>query len=124
MNGSSSKDFELKDQINRSSGSIMDNMAEGFERDGTKEFILFLGYAKGSCGYARSQCYRASDKGHIDTVTLEDLRNDLLEISRMIKGLINYLKGTDIKGHKFRGTGKLLRRRYRLIRVVTSCDNY
>ena len=56
------KDYKLKDQINGSSGSIMDNIAEGFERSGRNEFINFLSYSKGSVGEVKSQLYRTLDR--------------------------------------------------------------
>ena len=77
MEGSFSKDYSLKDQINRATGSIMDNIAEGFERDGNKEFFQFLSYAKGSAGEVRSQLHRALDWGH---VSVENHTELLLQI--------------------------------------------
>jgi four helix bundle protein len=99
--GSFDKDFSLKDQINRSTGSVMDNIAEGFERGGNREFITFLGYAKGSAGEARSQLYRALDHAHINDTVFNELSEEALVISRMLSGFMTYLQNTDFRGSKF-----------------------
>lgn len=99
--GSFAKDYSLKDQINRSAGSIMDNIAEGFDRGGNKEFIMFLSYSRGSAGETRSQLYRAFDRKHIQANIFDDLKQESLEISKMISGLMSYLKQSDMKGSKF-----------------------
>ena len=94
-------DLPLQRQMNSSSGSTMDNIAEGFERGSNKEFIQFLFYAKGSSGELRSQLIRCYDRNHIDKAEFEQLKNQLVNISRSISGFINYLKSSQKQGYKF-----------------------
>lgn len=95
------KDSRFVQQIHASSGSVMDNIAEGYERDGNKEFINFLYIAKGSCGEVRSQIIRASDVGFIDQETATRLYNDCLNLSKSISKFIKTLKTSGLSGLKF-----------------------
>jgi len=90
--GAFSKDFGLRDQIRRASVSVMSNMAEGYERHGEKEFLHFLSIAKGSAGEVRYQLYIAKDQNYIDTKTFRRLSNMAIETSRIIAGLMAYLR--------------------------------
>ena len=87
-------DYDLKSQIRRSCISISSNIAEGFERETTKEFIRFLFVAKGSAGEFRSQLYLAKDLNYIENDDFERLNVKVNEISKMISGLIKYLNST------------------------------
>ena len=100
--GEFGRDFAFKNQIRRAAVSIVSNIAEGYERDGDREFIQFLFVAKGSCGEVRAQLYLAHYRRYLDDARFQELFNRTLEVSRMIDGLIKYLRGSAVSGRKFK----------------------
>ena len=102
MNSTIKTDFSLKDQMLRSSGSIADNIAEGFERGGNKEFIQFLLISKGSCGELRSQFHRCKLRNLLDETVFEKFYNQTRTVSVKISNLITYLKNSELKGNKYK----------------------
>jgi four helix bundle protein len=100
--GAFAKDFSLRDQIRRASVSIMSNIAEGYDRSGTGEFVQFLPMAKGSAAEVRCQLYVALDQSYITDDTLRELSDLATETGNLIGGLIKYLRQSGIKGAKYK----------------------
>jgi four helix bundle protein len=91
------RDFELKNQMNASSGSVMDCIAEGFERSGNNEFKNFLVIAKRSNGEFRSQLYRCVDRKHINQEKFDDLYAKNVTLGNKIMSFITYLQNSPIR---------------------------
>lgn len=87
-----SKDFGFKDQIQRASVSVMNNIAEGFERKGNKEFSFFLYIAKGSCGEVRSMLSLSEYLKKLPAEKAKNLEYQAEELSKIISGLITSIK--------------------------------
>ena len=95
-------DYRFVQQIRAAAGSIMDTIAEGFERTGNKEFLNFLYIAKGSCGEVRSQLIRANDVGYLTPEEYEDLYTECRKLSAAIMNFIKEIKASDITGAKYK----------------------
>ena len=103
--GPVSKDFKFRDQIRSSAGSVMDNIAEGFERSSQFEFVNFLGISKGSSGEVRSQLYRGIDQNYFSGNTTELIKEYEESASKIAAGFMKYLNQSEIKGQKFKHRG-------------------
>lgn len=97
-----SKNFKLKEQLDSSAGSVMDNIAEGSERDGNREFVQFLAISKGSLGEVRSQLYRVFDRNIINEAELNEFQYKCNDLGKNIGGFIKYLNKSEHKGNKFK----------------------
>ncbi len=102
LQGNFSKEYKFRDQIKASSGSVMDNIAEGFGRESRLEFINFLGIAKGSLNETKSQLYRALDQNLIVKEKFEELYSEAEIIAAKIGAFMIYLNKSLIKGKKFK----------------------
>jgi four helix bundle protein len=90
--GRAAKDFGFRDQIQRAGMSVMNNVAEGFERSTDADFARFLDLAKGSCGEVRSLYYAAEDLGYVDLAIAEERRSSARRLSAAIHSLTGYLR--------------------------------
>lgn len=99
--GEFKSDYRFVQQIRAAAGSVSDNIAEGFERQGNKEFINFLYIAKGSCGEVRSQVTRAHNVGFIDDNTFSQMFVDCKKLSAGILNMINSLKRSTVTGTRY-----------------------
>ncbi len=97
------KDFRFVQQIRAAAGSIMDNIAEGYGRSGSKEFVQFLYIAKGSCQEVISQLYRAWDVQYISEEEFTESKKYMENLSIMIYNFIETLKKSNNKGPKYEG---------------------
>ena len=100
--GNFKHDTRFVQQIRAAAGSVMDNIAEGFESGGNKEFLNFLYIAKGSCGEVRSQLIRANDVGYLTPEEYNELYTECRKLSAGIMNFIKEIKASDIIGAKYK----------------------
>ena len=95
-------DYRFADQMKAAAGSIMDNIAEGFERNSRLEFLNSLSISKGESGELKSQLYRATDDSYLDKDEFDELYEDTDKVSKKIANFVKYLNSSKIKGLKFK----------------------
>ena len=99
--GAFGKDFVPRDQVRRAVVSIFSNIAEGFERNGNREFLQFLSVAKASCGEVKAQLIFAKDREYISDAEFEATIVRVNSLAKQIGGFSKYLRKTEIQGIKF-----------------------
>jgi four helix bundle protein len=98
----SNHDYRFADQMKAAAGSIMDNIAEGFERNSRLEFLNSLSISKGESGELKSQLYRAIDDVYLNKIEFDELYEDTDKVSKKIANFVKYLNSSKIKGLKFK----------------------
>jgi four helix bundle protein len=101
LKGKLSKDYKLRDQMNASAGSLMDNIAEGFGRASRLEFIQFLSISNGSGNELQSQLYRCLDRKYMSKERFDELYQLADVVCRKINAFMSYLNKSAIRGQKF-----------------------
>jgi four helix bundle protein len=99
-------DYRFADQMKAAAGSVMDNIAEGFERNSRLEFLNSLSISKGECGELKSQIYRSLSDNYIDQNEFDELYNEVDIIVKKIANFIIYLNKSKVKGLKFKDRAK------------------
>lgn len=99
--GEFAKEFALRDQIRRAAIAVAANIAEGFEREGNREFLQFLSTSKGSCGEVQDHLYTALDASYVTQQQFDKLYREAAEVARKIGAFMNYLRQPEIRGRKF-----------------------
>jgi len=95
-------EYRFAEQIKSAAGSIMDNIAEGFERSSRLEFVNSLGISKGECGEVKSQLYRCLDDKYITESKFTELYEDTDKVQKKIANFVKYLNNSEIRGLKFK----------------------
>ena len=103
------RDFGLRDQIRRAAVSVGSNIAEGFERNGNREFEKFLWIAKGSTGEIISQLYTAIDVGYVTCDEIADVMEQARRCAYLIYKFIQTLKSSNITGERYKPITKFER---------------
>ena len=99
--GRLAKDYKLRDQMNNATGSVMDNIAEGFGRSSRLEFIQFLSISNGSGNELQSQLYRCLDRKYFAQEKFQELYSLVDKLCRKIFAFIEYLNNSNVRGQKF-----------------------